>query len=111
MSLKFLSKKSWNTTNIKNVEKVWIAEQNAEKEKKKLAELQKQINEERQIRELRELQVASGQAVKTVDTSLDWMYEGPAAQQAQSSEEYLLGKIYKPQDAAPDADVQKLGNC
>lgn len=33
--------------------------------------------------------------MKTVDTTLDWMYEGPAAQATQTSEEYLLGKIYK----------------
>ncbi len=98
MSLKFLAKKSWNVTNLDNVERVWIAEQAAEKEAKKLKELQKQINEERQIQELRELQVKSGQAVKTVDTTLDWMYEGPAAQTEQTSEEYLLGKIYKPKD-------------
>jgi hypothetical protein len=44
------------------------------------------------------LQVASGQVVKNVDTSLDWMYEGPAAQSEQSTEEYLLGKIFKPKD-------------
>ena len=98
MSLKFLAKKSWNVTNLDNVERVWIAEQAAEKEERKLKELQKQINEERQIQELRELQVKSGQAVKVVDTTLDWMYEGPAAQTDQTSEEYLLGKIYKPKD-------------
>ena len=103
MSLKFLSKKSWNVTNLNNVEKVWIAEQEAAKEAKKLQELQKQINEERQIQELRELQVKSGQAVKTVDTTLDWMYEGPAAQTDQSAEEYLLGKIYKPKDTGENA--------
>lgn len=37
MSLKFLSKKSWHTTNLDNVEKVWIAEQAAEKEKRKVS--------------------------------------------------------------------------
>lgn len=47
---------------------------------------------------MRQLQVASGQVVKNVDTSLDWMYEGPAAQSEQSTEEYLLGKIFKPKD-------------
>lgn len=82
-----------------NIERVWAAEKKAAEEQTKLAEYQKQINEERQIQELRQLQVASGQAVKTVDTTLDWMYEGPNAgmQAQQSSEEYLLGKIYKPQ--------------
>lgn len=76
---------------------MWIAEQKADEEKKKLAELQKQIMEERQIQELRQLQVASGQSVKTTDTSMDWMYEGPAGhsmqQQQKATDEYLLGMI------------------
>ena len=83
---------------MKNVEKVWIAEEKADDEKRKLAELQKQITEERQIQELRQLQVASGQSVNTSDSSLDWMYEGPAGhalqQQKQSTEDYLLGNFF-----------------
>lgn len=93
MSLAFLAKKSWHTSKVDNVEKVWIAEQKVEKERAKLAELQKQLQEERQIKELRALQ---GKA--DTDTSLDWMYQGPTAQQQeiqQSAEDYLLGKIYK----------------
>jgi hypothetical protein len=73
-----------------------------------LGELQKQINEERQIQELRQLQVASGQVVKNVDTSLDWMYEGPAAQSEQTTEEYLLGKIFKPKDGSGN-DIKEMG--
>jgi hypothetical protein len=61
-----------------------------------VAELQKQILEERQIQELRQLQAASGMAVKNLDSTMDWMYEGPSAQQQQSAEEFLLGKVYKP---------------
>ena len=60
MSLSFLSKKTWHTSNIKNVEQVWVAEQKKEKEAKKLKELQKQIDEERQIDELRSLQKEGG---------------------------------------------------
>ena len=62
--LSFLGKKSWHTSNIDNVEKVWLAEQKADQEKKKVAELQKQISEERQIQELRQLQVQTGHSVK-----------------------------------------------
>lgn len=78
------------------MEKVWLAEKKAEEEQKRLAELQKQLIEERQILELRQLQAAQGQVTKTIDNSLDWMYEGPqgSSQKQQSSEEYLLGKIY-----------------
>lgn len=109
MSLKFLSKKSWHTTTLNNVERVWIAEQKAEKESRKLAELQKQITEERQIKELRELQSATGQAVANVDTSMDWMYQGPAAEEKQYADDYLLGKTYsgkgKP-EAAGSAEAE-----
>jgi predicted ATPase len=87
-----------------------MAEQKGEEEKKKVIELQKQIAEERQIQELRQLQVASGHVVKIVDNTLDWMYEGPAAEkiQEQSTEEYLLGKTYKPKDDK-SSDLQKVG--
>lgn len=108
MSLKFLAKKSWHTTNLSNVEKVWIQEQKAAEENKRMGDLQKQIQEERQIQELRQLQVANGHSVKAVDTTLDWMYEGPSAQQQeQTSEEYLLGKIYKPTEN-PAAEIKQL---
>lgn len=39
--LSFLSKKSWHTSNMDNVEKVWFAETKAEMEKKRTEELQK----------------------------------------------------------------------
>jgi len=55
MSLSFLSKKSWHTATLKNVEEVWKAEQKELEEKKKLKELQKQIEDERKIQEMREL--------------------------------------------------------
>lgn len=102
MSLAFLSKKSWHTTNVKNVEKVWIAEQKAEAEAKALAELQKQLTEERQLQELRQLQAQHGHVSKEVDNSLDWMYQGPSAQtqHRESAEEYLLGKVYSGKSSA-----------
>lgn len=107
--LSFLSKKSWHTSNLKNIEEVWVAERKKDSEVKKIAELQKQVIEERQIQELRQLQVQSGQVVKTVDTSLDWMYEGPAGySQDKSTEEYLLGKTYEPK-GEEQTDLHKLG--
>jgi hypothetical protein len=93
------------------VEKVWLAEQKSESERKRLAELQKQLEEERQIQELRQLQAAHGQVVKTLDTTLDWMYQGPASenQSKKEAEDYLLGKIYKPKDSNT-IDLSLQGN-
>ena len=56
MSLSFLSKKTWHTTNLKNVEQVWLAEKKQEEEQKKLEMWKKAREEERQKAELRELQ-------------------------------------------------------
>lgn len=94
------------------MEKVWVAEQKAEQEQKKLVELQKQLQEERQIQELRQLQVQHGQNIRNVDSSLDWMYEGPSASsiKQQQSEEFLLGKIYKPQENNT-FDLSVPGKC
>uniref|UniRef100_H3GBU5 CBF1-interacting co-repressor CIR N-terminal domain-containing protein n=1 Tax=Phytophthora ramorum TaxID=164328 RepID=H3GBU5_PHYRM len=97
MSLAFLSKKSWHTANLRNVEKVWIAEQKHAAEEKKVAELRKNIEEERQLQELRQLQAARGDKSAAVER-LDWMYEGPSASREKTAEEFLLGKEYKGED-------------
>ncbi|EGZ15746.1 hypothetical protein PHYSODRAFT_509106 [Phytophthora sojae] len=107
MSLAFLSKKSWHTANLRNVEKVWIAEQKHAAEEKKVAELRKNIEEERQLQELRQLQAAQGNKAAAVER-LDWMYEGPSAAREKTAEEYLLGKEYKGGDekaAKGDVDL------
>lgn len=79
------------------MEKVWIAEQKAEQEEKKVKEFQKQLQKERELQELRQLQNANGVVSRTVDNSLEWMYQGPASElnKQESAEEFLLGKIYK----------------
>ncbi|KAE9312124.1 hypothetical protein PF001_g9393 [Phytophthora fragariae] len=107
MSLAFLAKKSWHTANLRNVEKVWIAEQKHAAEEKKVAELRKNIEEERQLQELWQLQAAQGNKAAAVER-LDWMYEGPSAAREKTAEEYLLGKEYKGEDekaAKGDVDL------
>jgi hypothetical protein len=63
MSLAFLAKKSWHTTNLKNQEKVWDKQQEQEREKKRVEMLQKQLKEEREMEEMR---AASGRPRQTV---------------------------------------------
>lgn len=113
MSLAFLSKKSFHTAKLDNIEKVWIAEQKEIKEQQKLAELQKQLQEERQIQELRELQVRSGHEIKNADTSMNWMYQqGPASREQLElqNEEFLLGKIFKPKTTSNSVNESLLSN-
>lgn len=105
MSLAFLSKKSWHTANLRNVEKVWIAEQKHAAEEQKVAELRKNIEEERQLQELRQLQAARGDKSAAMER-LDWMYEGPSASREKTAEEYLLGKEYNgEEEKAAKGDV------
>ncbi|KAI8836104.1 Pre-mRNA splicing factor-domain-containing protein [Chytridium lagenaria] len=86
-------KKSWHPGTLKNVEKVYLKERAADEEKKKLAQLQKEIEEQRAVQELQQLQESSGK-IKKRQERLDWMYAGPGsvAQVAEDREAYLLGK-------------------
>lgn len=77
-ALKFLNKKSWHTSTIKNNEKVWLREQEAAREKARTEELQKQIAEEHRQEELRRLEEASGRVDETAALRrgrINWMYE------------------------------------
>ncbi|QCD77297.1 pre-mRNA-splicing factor CWC25 homolog [Vigna unguiculata] len=60
MALKFLNKKGWHTGSLRNIENVWKAEQKHEAEQKKLEELRKQMQEERERTEFRQLQEKAG---------------------------------------------------
>ncbi|KAL8161169.1 hypothetical protein V2J09_012658 [Rumex salicifolius] len=60
MGMKFLNKKGWHTGSLRNIENVWKAEQKNELEKKKLEELRKQIQEEKERSEFRRLQEQAG---------------------------------------------------
>ncbi|KAL1537180.1 pre-mRNA-splicing factor CWC25 [Salvia divinorum] len=60
MALKFLNKKGWHTGSLRNIENVWKAEQKHEAEQRKLEELRKQIHEERDRAEFRQLQEQAG---------------------------------------------------
>jgi len=60
MNKNFLSKKSWHTGSLKHIEKVWKAEQRNEEEQRKLKELKKQLEQERDLRKLQEIKAESG---------------------------------------------------
>ncbi|KAI8840146.1 Pre-mRNA splicing factor-domain-containing protein [Chytriomyces cf. hyalinus JEL632] len=86
-------KKSWHPQTLKNIERVYLKERAADDEKKKIAQKRKEIEEQRQMKELQELHESSGK-IKKKQERLDWIYAGPAADQAmeEDREAYLLGK-------------------
>ncbi|KAK4398791.1 Pre-splicing factor CWC25 [Sesamum angolense] len=83
MALKFLNKKGWHTGSLRNIENVWKAEQKHEAEQKKLEELRKQIHEERERAEFRQLQEQAGLVPK--QERLDFLYDSGLAVGKESS--------------------------
>ena len=53
-------KKSWHPLTMKNLERVWKVEQHDEAEKKRIAELQAEIREERNREEMQQMAIDSG---------------------------------------------------
>ena len=97
---------------MKNQSRVYDQEKKALEERKKLAQLQKERAEERQIQELQKLQAAQGG--KKVQEKVDWLYAAPSTGSGPSGEEleqYLLGrktvdKLFKEQDEKKLAQMQ-----
>ena len=94
--LAFLNGKGFHPSSVKNVEKVWLAEEAKKKEDKRLAEYKKQIREQRHLEELAALGDADGAAAsdKLKRRGVAWMYEGPSgsAMAAEREEDLLLGR-------------------
>jgi hypothetical protein len=86
-------KKDWHTQTIKNMEKVWLAEQKAEAEVKRIELLMKERRKEKERAEFLKMQEDAGLIKKRAER-LEWMYAGPSSNTAEidEKEEYLLGK-------------------
>ncbi|CAL1291284.1 unnamed protein product [Larinioides sclopetarius] len=82
-------KKSWHPSTLRNIERVWKAEQKHEAEQQKIEQLQKELAEERAREEIHQFAENQG-VIKKKEEKLDWMYQGPAAMV--NREEYLLGR-------------------
>ncbi|XP_017858301.1 PREDICTED: pre-mRNA-splicing factor CWC25 homolog [Drosophila arizonae] len=85
-------KKSWHPHTMKNQERVWKAEQAKQEEQRKLDDLRKEINEERDREELRRIGENSGvlNSSNGGEAKLEWMYKNSA--ELINREEYLLGR-------------------
>ena len=84
------TKKSWHPKTGKNQERVWKAEQINNAEKKKVADLQKEIQEERTREELTNIARKSGYIDDDKKGKLEWMYKGSS--DMLNREEYLTGR-------------------
>eukprot|EP01120_Amphizonella_sp_Union-15-10_P009758 TRINITY_DN3772_c0_g1_i1.p1 TRINITY_DN3772_c0_g1~~TRINITY_DN3772_c0_g1_i1.p1 ORF type:complete len:371 (+),score=104.32 TRINITY_DN3772_c0_g1_i1:116-1114(+) len=106
MNKNFLSKKSWHTGTIKNVEKVWKAEQRAYAEDKATKQLKRELEEERQIEELKKLH--EDQTGHKRAERVDWLYQEPVLSEPSETEReaYLMGKVF--QTPSSTEDVKKL---
>ncbi|XP_061764148.1 pre-mRNA-splicing factor CWC25 homolog [Nerophis ophidion] len=106
-------KKSWHPQTMKNIERVWKAEQKHESERKKIEELQKELKNERAREEITRYAVETG-AIKKKDDRLDWMYQGACNQV--SRDEYLMGRPidkqitdqYEEPESGPSAETGLL---
>ena len=57
MGLSYLHKKNWHPPNMENVKGVWLAERRVEETEKKRTEHLKRLKEEKQIEDLKRIQV------------------------------------------------------
>ena len=74
MGLSYLTKKNWNPSNMNNVRSVWEAEHREELKKKQRTEREKILKEEKQIEDLKRLQVKEGIIPQSSLTQIEWMY-------------------------------------
>ncbi|XP_020081661.1 pre-mRNA-splicing factor CWC25 homolog isoform X2 [Ananas comosus] len=104
MALKFLNKKGWHTGSLRNIENVWKAEQKHEAEQRKLEELRKQIQDERERSEFRLLQEQAGLVPK--QERLDFLYESGLGVGKGSSDGFkALQPAAAPPPPAPAAEA------
>ncbi|XP_065857115.1 uncharacterized protein [Euphorbia lathyris] len=104
MALKFLNKKGWHTGSLRNIENVWKAEQKHDAEEKKLEELRKQIQEERERSEFRLLQEQAGLVPR--QERLEFLYDsGLAVGKGSSSSAGGSGVAFQTlEESTPNAD-------
>ncbi|XP_057955005.1 uncharacterized protein LOC131149002 isoform X2 [Malania oleifera] len=104
MALKFLNKKGWHTGSLRNIENVWKAEQKHDAEQKKLEELRKQIQEERERAEFRFLQEQAGLVPK--QERLEFLYDsGLAVGKASSSDGFKALETFPKTDTSNNANA------
>lgn len=81
MGLSYLSKKSWHPSSFQNIEKVWLAESKEKEKDQRHADRIKKLKEEKQIEDLKLIQIKEGIIPESSLQRLDWMYQDRTAAQ------------------------------
>ena len=93
MGLDYLNKKVWHPGSMKNIQKVWDAQQEQLQIIKKQKERAKKLLDEQHNEEMKRIQVEAGLIPRSHLERMDWMYDwGNKLQQQKNSEDYLTGE-------------------
>lgn len=106
-------KKAWHPSTRSNLEKVYLAEKEAEEEQKQIQQLKEEKRQEQEKKYLRELREKAGLSLPKSDR-LDWMYQATDTRDIKSSESYSAPKnIIGSQDKGPSGSEKetKLRRC
>jgi len=79
MGLSYLHKKTWHPANMENVRQVWEAERSIDEKDKERTEHLKRLKEEKQIEDLKRIQVAQGIIPESSLNQIEWMYQDRSA--------------------------------
>lgn len=86
-------KKSWHPMTVRNQEIVWKLEQQQQDEDKKVKQYQKELQREKQIQDLKKLQVDTGLIHPSAATEkMEWMYASSTQKPSSYQDDFLLGK-------------------
>ena len=102
MALKFLSHKRFHPRKLCNIKAVAQAERKVKQETTRMIELRREMAEEKDLENLRNLQIASGR-IPNVSSRLEWMYKPPPIpQKEEEPEEPPLEHVF-PSDLPRDS--------
>ncbi|EFH56353.1 hypothetical protein ARALYDRAFT_903835 [Arabidopsis lyrata subsp. lyrata] len=109
MALKFLNKKGWHTGSLRNIEKIWKAEQKHEAEQKKIEELPLQIQQEKERSEFRAIKELAGLVPRRPER-LEFLYDIELLGVKENANSSGHGVSFQNQDQRARADASSVSS-